>query len=381
MLKPASEKELGEIVRSGGSFELLGSGTKRGLGRHVNIDTCLSLSKFSGISLYEPEELVLEAGAATPLADIEKLLAKNSQQLAFEPPDYGKLLGVAGSGTLGGLVSCGLSGPRRPKAGAVRDHILGFSGVSGRGEQFKAGGRVVKNVTGFDISKLMAGAFGTLAALTSITMKVLPAAETEETLVLKGLSDASALQAMGLAMQSSFEVSAAAHLPGDKTLLRLEGFRPSVIYRKEKLAVLLKDFGGSEALEEKQSRKQWKDIRDVGPIAKEQERIIWKLSVTPSRGPEIIAKICQHVDARYFLDWAGGLIWLSVPATPDAATSIIRGNLGDGHATLMRASKDVRSNVDVFQPQGAALHALTARVKASFDPACVFNPGRMYKDT
>jgi glycolate oxidase FAD binding subunit len=375
------EAELAALVADGGPFEIRGSGTKRGLGRHTQTNSVLDMSGFSGIALYEPDELVLEAGAATPLAVIEKTLAENNQQLAFEPPDYSKLLGGNSSGTLGGLVSCGLSGPRRLKAGAARDHILGFSGVSGRGEVFKAGGRVVKNVTGFDIAKLMVGAYGTLVALTSITMKVLPAAETEETLVLTGLTDARAIQAMSVAMQSSCEVSGAAHLPNDKTLLRLEGVRPSITYRREKLNSLLKDFGRMGVLAEKESRDVWTGIRDVHPLADDKERIIWRLSVPPSEGAEVVAKITRQLDAQYFFDWAGGLIWLSVPATPDASASIIRGSFDAGHATLIRASEEVRSHVDVFQPQTAALQALNARVKTSFDPNAVFNPARMYKDT
>jgi glycolate oxidase FAD binding subunit len=361
-LMASPEAELAALVADGGPFEIRGSGTKRGLGRHTQTNSVLDMSGFSGIALYEPDELVLEAGAATPLAVIEKTLAENNQQLAFEPPDYSKLLGGNSSGTLGGLVSCGLSGPRRLKAGAARDHILGFSGVSGRGEVFKAGGRVVKNVTGFDIAKLMVGAYGTLVALTSMT-------------------DARAIQAMSVAMQSSCEVSGAAHLPNDKTLLRLEGVRPSITYRREKLNSLLKDFGRMGVLAEKESRDVWTGIRDVHPLADDKERIIWRLSVPPSEGAEVVAKITRQLDAQYFFDWAGGLIWLSVPATPDASASIIRGSFDAGHATLIRASEEVRSHVDVFQPQTAALQALNARVKTSFDPNAVFNPARMYKDT
>jgi glycolate oxidase FAD binding subunit len=374
------EAELAARIAGGGPFEIRGSGTKRGLGRHTQTNNVLDMSGFTGISLYEPDELVLEAGAATPLAVIEETLSKHNQQLAFEPPNYSKLLGGNSSGSLGGIISCGLSGPRRLKAGAARDHILGFSGVSGRGEIFKAGGRVVKNVTGFDIAKLMVGAYGTLVALTSITMKVLPAAETEETFVLTGLSDARAIQAMSLAMQSSCEVSGAAHLPNDKTLLRLEGVRPSITYRREKLNSLLKDFGRVDALAEKESRDVWTGVRDVHPLADTKDRTIWKLSVTPSEGAEVIAKITRQLDAQYFFDWAGGLVWLSVPATHDASASIIRGSFASGHATLIRASDEVRSQVDVFQPQVEGLQALSARVKTSFDPHAVFNPARMYKD-
>lgn len=380
--KPPTKKELAEFVAEGGKLEIIGSGTKRGLGRPSQADTLLDMSAFKGISLYEPEELVLEAGAGTALSDIEKALEKNNQQLAFEPPDYSKMLGVKHKGTLGGLMACGFSGPRRIKAGAARDHILGIAGVSGRGEIFKAGGRVVKNVTGFDVSKLMVGSFGTLAALTSITLKVLPAAATEETLVFSGLSDAKAMQAMSLAMQSACEVSGAAHLPGtpSQTLFRLEGIRPSVVYRRQKLASHLKIFGATDYLNEKDSLLQWKAIRDVHLLSNDDARFVWKISVTPSKGAETIARISKQLDARYFYDWAGGLIWLGVPRSNQAYAYIIRNSVEDGHATLFRAEEEVRERIDVFQPQMPALAALTGRVKASFDPGGVFNHGRMYKD-
>ncbi len=376
----ASETALAATIAGGLPSEIVGSGSKKALGRSTQSNSILDMSGFKGISLYEPDELVLEAGAGTPMSEIEKLLAKNNQQLAFEPPDYSKLLGSKKSGTLGGLIACGLSGPRRIKAGAARDHILGFSGVSGRGEIFKAGGRVVKNVTGFDLAKLMVGSYGTLAALTQITMKVLPAAATEETVVLNGLDDGRAIKAISVAMQSSCEVSGAAHLPGAQTLLRLEGIRPSVISRRDKLCGLLKEFGAAEVLGEKQSRTQWIAVRDVHLLSGDQTRAVWKLSVTPSMGAEIVGRISKQLDAKYFFDWAGGLIWLSAPAADDASASIIRGSFDRGHATLIRAPESVRASVDVFQPQTSALAALSARVKASFDPGGVLNFGRMYRD-
>lgn len=376
----ASETALAAAIAGGLPSEIVGSGSKKALGRSTQSNSILDMSGFKGISLYEPDELVLEAGAGTPMSEIEKLLAKNNQQLAFEPPDYSKLLGSKKSGTLGGLIACGLSGPRRIKAGAARDHILGFSGVSGRGEIFKAGGRVVKNVTGFDLAKLMVGSYGTLVALTQITMKVLPAAATEETVVLSGLDDGRAIKAMSVAMQSSCEVSGAAHLPGAQTLLRLEGIRPSVISRRDKLRGLLKEFGATEVLDEKQSRTQWIAVRDVHLLSADQTRAVWKLSVTPSMGAEIVCRISKQLDAKYFFDWAGGLIWLSAPAADDASASIIRGSFDRGHATVIRAPESVRASVDVFQPQTPALAALSARVKASFDPGGVLNFGRMYRD-
>jgi glycolate oxidase FAD binding subunit len=380
--KPRTVPELADYVAIGAKLEIVGSGTKRGLGRPLQAETALDMSDFKGISLYEPEELVLEAGAGTRLRDIEKALAENNQQLAFEPPDYSKLLGVKHNGTLGGLMACGLSGPRRIKAGAARDHILGIVGVSGRGEIFKAGGRVVKNVTGFDVAKLMTGSYGTLAALTSITVKVLPAAATEETLVFSGLSDAKAMQAMSLAMQSACDVSGAAHLPGKpaQTLFRLEGIQPSVVYRRQKLASHLKIFGASDYLSEKESSSEWKAIRDVERLSVDDTRFVWKLSVTPSKAAETVARISKQLDVHYFYDWAGGLVWLGVPRSNQAYAYIIRNCVEDGHATLFRAEEDVRERIEVFEPQLPALSALTKRVKASFDPHGVFNHGRMYKD-
>lgn len=380
--KPRTVQELADYVAIGAKLEIVGSGTKRGLGRPLQAETALDMSGFIGISLYEPEELVLEAGSGTRLSDIEKALAEHNQQLAFEPPDYSKLLGVKHNGTLGGLMACGLSGPRRIKAGAARDHILGIAGVSGRGEIFKAGGRVVKNVTGFDVAKLMTGSYGTLAALTSITVKVLPAAATEETLVFSGLSDAKAMQAMSLAMQSACDVSGAAHLPGKpaQTLFRLEGIQPSVVYRRQKLASHLKIFGASDYLSDKESSSEWKAIRDVERLSADDTRFVWKLSVTPSKAAETVARISKQLDVQYFYDWAGGLVWLGVPRSNQAYAYIIRNCVEDGHATLFRAEEDVRERIEVFEPQLPALSALTKRVKASFDPHGVFNHGRMYKD-
>ncbi len=380
--KPSTEAELADYAARGGKFEIVGSGTKRNVGRPLQAETLVEMSAFNGISLYEPEELVLAAGAGTALSEIETTLAKNHQQLAFEPPDYSRLLGVKGKGTLGGLMACGFSGPRRIKAGAARDHVLGIAGVSGRGEIFKAGGRVVKNVTGFDLSKLVVGSYGTLAALTSITVKVLPAAETQETVVFSGLNDAKAVQAMSLAMQSACDVSGAAHLPGTpaQTLFRLEGIRPSVVYRRQRLASHLKVFGTADHLDERESLAQWKAIRDVDPLSNDDEHFVWKLSLPPSKAAETVARISGQLDVEYFSDWAGGLVWLGVPRSNQAYAYIIRSCIEDGHATLVRAEEEVRERIEVFQPQGPALAALTKRVKAAFDPAGVFNHGRMYRD-
>ncbi len=388
-LSPETEAELVDAIRWALSerspLEITGSGTKRELGRVMQTRATLDMSGFNGIAVYEPEELILEAGAATPMSLIESALQDRNQQLAFEPPDYTRLLDASHAGTLAGTLCCGLSGPRRLKAGAVRDHVLGVAGVSGRGEAFKAGARVVKNVTGYDLPKLMAGSWGTLAALTSITMKVLPRAETEETVAVLGEAAATAIETMSESMQSSCEVSGAAHVPrgisawvgfaGAATLLRLEGIAPSVAYRRERLFQLLRQKGEIEVLQKSDSQKVWRAIRDVHPLCAEPERSVWRVSVRPSVGAGILEAV---PDAAGYLDWAGGLVWLAVPDLPDAGAAALRTRVSEGHATLMRASAALRAAVDVFEPLPPALAELTARVKLAFDPQGLLNPGRMY---
>src|SRR4029453_10899227 len=217
-LKPGDGKDVEAAVQwalaEGKALELVGQGSKRAIGRPAQTDLTLDLSGLSGVTLYEPEELVLSAKAGTPLAEIEALVASKGQQLAFEPMDYGPILGgTPGRGTIGGALAANLSGPRRIKAGAARDHFLGVSAVSGRGEIFKSGGRVVKNVTGYDLCKLIAGSWGTLAAMTEVTIKVLPSPETEATVLIAGLAPAQAVDAMTGAMGSSCDVSGGGPLP------------------------------------------------------------------------------------------------------------------------------------------------------------------------
>jgi glycolate oxidase FAD binding subunit len=377
-------------LAEGKTFEIVGQGSKRGIGRAAQWDLSLDLSQLSGVTLYEPEELVLSAKAGTPLADIEALLAASNQELAFEPMDYGPIFGaIAGRGTLGGALAANLSGPRRIKAGAARDHFLGFTAVSGRGETFKSGGRVVKNVTGYDLCKVLAGSYGTLAAMTEVTVKVLPRAETEATLLVLGLDDASAARAMSIAMGSSNDVSGAAHFPAPLaavmqaeagtavTALRLEGVAPSVEHRIRALEGLLKPFGAIVELMEDASRKLWKSTRDVMPFASD-DRALWRISAAPMRAHEIAKAIGPGCECFY--DWAGGLVWAALPVANDAGAAIVRRAVAaiGGHATLVRAPAAIRAAVPVFQPQDQALAALTGRVKESFDPKGVFGPGRMW---
>ena len=396
-LQPGSADEVLEIVRAALAQEtplhIIGSGS-RDVGGAVEAQTMLDLTGLTGVTLYEPEELVLSARAGTKLCEIERLLAASGQELAFEPMDLAPLLGgEPNQSTIGGVLASNASGPRRIKAGAVRDHVLGVHAVSGFGEMFKSGGRVVKNVTGYDLSKVMAGSWGTLAAVTDVTFKVLPATESEATLVLRGLSEEEAAHAMALAMTSSGEVSAASHLPetvagkvlsgGFKgwrgaTLLRLEGFAPSVAYRFGELAKLLGDMAAPERLETDESRILWREIRDCVPFADGTQKPVWRVSVTPSQGHHMVMALRMEAAVDAFYDWQGGLIWLRME--DEAQGEAVRRQIaahGGGHATLIRAAQDVRAATPIFQPQPDALANLSRQLKAQFDPQNIFNPGRM----
>jgi len=403
-LKARDVKDVEKVVQwacgEGRPLEIVGHGSKRLLGRPPKTDMQLDLSALCGITLYEPEELVLSAKPGTTLIEIEALLARKGQQLAFEPIDCGPLLGgPSGVGTIGGTIAANLCGPRRIKAGSARDHVLGLTAVSGRGETFKSGGRVVKNVTGYDLGKLLTGSWGTLAAITEITLKTMPKPETEATLALLGLDDATGSRAMTAAMGSACDVSGAAHLPATTatrfpigaavaagkalTALRLEGVAPSVAHRKVELQRVLRPFGEAAVIDDMVSRRLWGAIRDVAAFASSRagsEQPLWRISTAPSRGHELVARIFAATAAEVLYDWAGGLIWVALPPGEDAAVTPVRAAVAavGGSAMLFRATEAVRAAVDMCEPQEASLAALTKRVKEGFDPKGVLNPGRMW---
>jgi glycolate oxidase FAD binding subunit len=366
--RPATIEELADIVASAAAnrepLEIMGNGTKRVIGRPVSATHRVSTANISGITLYEPEELVLSAKAGTPLSEIEALLAQHNQQLAFEPPHWGEQ-------TIGGVIATGFSGPRRIQAGAVRDHLLGFAAVNGRGEIFKAGGRVVKNVTGYDLSKLMAGSFGTLAVLSEITLKVLPRAQARTTLVLRGQPPRKGIALLNKALGQPFDVTGAAWLPdfngASVTALRLEGFSDSVA---DRAATLSRQFDLSVT----EFDDVWSTIRDASLL--EPMPALWRISVPPGSGADILESFPA---APAIADWGGGLIWLNLDGTSDSAAQLrLRAAKTGGHATLISASEETRMSIGVFQPQPAPLAALTKRVKESFDPLGILNPGRVY---
>ena len=388
-LKPRSATDVEEAVRWAAAetqpLEIVGQGSKRSLGRPVQAAHVLDLSDLTGVESYEPAELVLTVKAGTPIAEVEKLVDDNGQELSFEPMDYGPLLGEApGRGTIGGVLAANLSGPRRLKAGAARDHVLGMEAVSGRGELFKSGGKVVKNVTGYDLPRTLCGSFGTLAVATSVTLKVNPRPETSASFVLTGLEDQDGIQALCEAMGSSAEVSGAAHLPawghGDKsrTVLRLEGFRSSVDYRMKTLTDTLGAYGASHRLEEAESVALWTSVRNLEAFAA-RTTPVWRISVAPTAGPQLVARLKTAFELDALYDWSGGLVWLSC-SDGDIHQAKVRKAVeavGGGHATLVRADPSVRSEAAVFQPQPGPLAALSRRLKEQFDPKGVLNPGRM----
>ena len=388
-LHPENPEAVADAVRDAAAraepLEVRGFGSKRALGRGVQNGTPLCLDRLDALHLYEPDEMVLSVGAGTPLSRIEALLAGQRQRLAFAPPDWRPLLGSdAVEQSIGGIVAANLSGSRRLTAGAARDHLIGFCAVNGRGELFKSGGRVVKNVTGYDLSKLMAGSFGTLAVLTTVTLRVVPLPEYTATLALPGVDAEAAVRLFALAMAGSYEVTAAAWLPADLApavglqgpvaLMSLEGLEVSVQDRAARLRKVLGMVGEWHA--GAASAALWRALGDGAPLRTRPDLALWRVSVPPSAGTRLLAAV---PGARGWLDWAGGLVWLEVADVGDASASLIRTCVAHsgGHATLIRASITTRERIPVFEPLSPALAALAGRLRASFDPAGILNPGRM----
>jgi glycolate oxidase FAD binding subunit len=365
--RPHNEAELAQLLSAPGpAFELLAGGTKRSIGRPIDAPL-LDLSGLSGIVDYQPGELVLTARPATALAEIETVLAAQRQRLGFEPPAP-TLLDASRQQTLGGVLMANSSGSRRVTAGSARDHFLGFRAVNGRGEAFVGGGRVVKNVTGFDLPKALAGSWGTLAALTEVTVRLVPAAESESTLLFESTSIDAAVGLCSQGLGSMFEVSAAAFVPGRGVALRLEGLVSSV---QSRIAGLLATLGRTAHahLAGDESYQFWQRIGAAEALA--GCAVIWRLSVAPRQA----ARILDDIEPETFqLDWGGGLMWVG---TRHLDARRVRGALRGGHATLIRAPEADRRANAVFEPQAPAVAALAARFKAAFDPHNRLNPGRM----
>jgi glycolate oxidase FAD binding subunit len=390
ILSPVNEAEAAAHVKQARTarrtLTIAGGGTRQQLGRPCRSDAVLSSQALSGITLYEPAEMVIAARAGTSVRALEGALADNGQFLPFEPMDHRALLGSDGEPTVGAIAACNLSGPRRLVAGAARDCLIGLRLINGRGEVIRAGGRVMKNVTGLDLVKLNAGAYGTLGLITEVTFKVLPRPERSATLILLGLSDVRAIESLSAALGSPFEISGAAHLPAGlgapvaRTLIRIEHFSASVDYRLQQLRTLLGSFGPSQVDEGEASLRLWRAVRDAEFLVEPFGRAVWRISVAPNQGPQVMARLGGVSPLQHFYDWGGGLIWLSCSSQSDAGATVIRSALDEfgGHATLVRAPEDVRAAVPVFQPLPDPVMRLTDGIKKSFDPDRIMNAGRMY---
>ncbi len=370
---------------AGEPLAIEGNGTKRALLRPVQASCTLSLRNLSGITLYRPQELILAAWAGTPLPEVEAALAERGQHLIAEPPDFSALFGSTLPATLGGVVAANLSGPRRIAWGAMRDHVMGIRAVNGAGEVFRSGGRVLKNVTGLDLCKLLTGAHGTLGVLTEITLKVLPAPQAVGTLAVPMADLAGGVRVLSAGLRSPFGVSGAALLPdgtaglrgaasGPVAILRIEEFPESVAYRCGRL----RDELGGTILDDAASRALWRSVRDAEPLGATPEDAIWRVSVQPSAGPAVAAAVQSAFAAKVLLDWGGGLVWIAGPATHAAHDAVVvAATAGRGGFTLFRAPAPLRASVAVIPEEPPALAAIGRRVKAVMDPKGVLNPGRM----
>lgn len=386
-LCPKDTNELMQTISEanavGRRLEIVGGGTKRSLGNPVTADTELDMSGLAGIDFYEPEELVIKVQAGTPVSEIREALAAKKQHLAFEPPDYATFFGEPHAiDTIGGIVACNLAGPRRILSGAPRDAVLGVEGVNGRGESFKGGGRTVKNVTGYDIPKLMTGSFGVLAALTSVTLKVLPAPPREITLLLTGLNDAKATEVLADVLAMPADISAAAHLGGDRTdapvtALRLEGFQDSVDARAAELESRLHKLSDVRTIEAEESRDFWGKLRDLSCFAADPDACVWRLMLKGT----LAARVVNAIGGEAVYDWGGSEVFIRMEAgnVEEYAPALraMMGEAGGGNACLFRAPADLRRRVGAFHPRPKALEHLGERVRQTFDPNGILNAGKL----
>ena len=396
MLTPSTETEAADIIRDHASrktpLQIRGGSTRAGFGNSVAAKAILSSASLTGIVEYNPAEMVITARAGTPVAEIERALAENGQGMAFEPMDHRGAMGTSGAPTIGGLFAVNSSGPRRFTAGAARDHLLGLRFVNGSGDAVKAGGKVMKNVTGLDLVKLLAGSYGTMGFLTEVTFKVLPVPKTAATIVISGLEDEVAMKALAAALLLSVEVSGAAHLPesvrgrfvggklseGAATVMRLEGLEASVTVRAEKLMSAMAGFGPISRLGADDTKALWTEIRDVTPYADGTARPLWRVSMAPSEAWKLVAGLRLRAGIDAYYDWQGGLVWMRMEADHEA--DVLRHgirSLGGGHATLVRAAPEIRAKVPTFEPLSPAVALLSGRVRAKLDPYGIFNPGLM----
>jgi glycolate oxidase FAD binding subunit len=367
---------IADALRNGERLAIRGGGSKRDIGCPEEQATILDMKGFSGVIEYDPPELVLTVGAGTLLSEVEALLRSRGQALAFDPFDHGPMFGrQSGEATIGGVIAADIAGPLRLSQGGPRDHLLGFEAVSGRGERFVAGGKVVKNVTGYDLPKLMAGSWGQIAALTEVTLKVVPRPRTRLTKRFIGLAIAEALRLMATAMRSQAEIKAAAHIGGrgqaSVTALLLSGFSASVTARSAMIDERFVQYEQSAPIEDPDCGAFWHDIATASPL--NAERPLWRISVAASKAASIGEALALDAADQLF-DWAGALMWCNYEGDTARLRNIVAA--AGGHAMLVRAPSPMRAAVPALHPRAPGVAALEERVRRAFDPMGVFETGR-----
>ena len=398
VLKPNSREEISLIIqecyKKNIPIEVSCLQSKRSIGRNFQTEKTLDLSNYKGIIEYKPEELYIKVKAGTSIKEIKAELDKHNQQLAFEPNDFGLIFkGKYDEGSIGGVISCNFSGPRRFKVGSARDHVLGFQGINGRGEIIKSGGTVVKNVTGYDLSKILSGSFGTLTVLTEISIKVLPKPASSKTLVIKNPHLLKTLNYLNDALSSSSDPSGGVFYPeyfsnhftfndltynGPLTAIRIEGANESIDHRINNLRRELK-LNDEEILilEPEQSRILWEKTRALEVFSKMKSNLL-RIVIPPSEAFEVIKQIKTY-DPKYFVDWGGSLIWLQLDKVNFKILNDIRTivNKAFGYLTVIKIEEDLKASIDIFSIDPVR-YKISEKLKKSFDPKRILNPGKMY---
>ena len=404
---PEDELQVSDIVKElykkNQPTELIGTGTKNFIGNKIQAAKKLSLSKLSGIVEYLPHELYIKVKANTPLELVEQELEKNNQELAFEPIDFGFIQsGISNKGTIAGYLSCNYAGSRRFKVGSVRDHVLGFKGVNGKGDIIKSGGTVVKNVTGYDLSKLITGSFGTLVALTEITLKVLPKKKLSNTITIHTEDKKLINELFEKISSSSSEISGAVYIPeepkdesydhnkemvfkfndlqskGSFLALRIEGDKISI---NEKIKALTDELDlkklNSTILDVHQSTPFWKKINNL-ELFKVTKNNLLRVVIPPSKGDKLMQYLGNKY--KYYIDWCGSLYWIEVQAKKNNKIGEIKKLIKEleGYLTIIKTSNEFDYEETIFTVDDIRL-LVSEKIKKSFDPKRIFNPGKMYR--
>ena len=395
---PKEEIEIQQIIKhcfkKNLPIEIVGSQTKRRIGKQLQCAKTLDMSNYSGIIDYKPEELYITVKAGTPLKEIQNQLKKNNQHLAFEPTNFSEIFKTsANEGTIGGTLSCNFSGSRRFKVGSARDHILGFKGFNGKGEKIKSGGTVVKNVTGYDLSKLITGSFGTLLVLSEITMKVLPLESYSKTIIVSDLSLEHGLAIMSSAIATSNDPSGAVYYPanfrnnfvfndlthpGSITAIRVEGTKIST---NQRIDNLLKELSLMDKkltiLDSTQSEIFWEDTRNLKVFSKNDTSLI--RAVAPPAATLNLINRLKTFHPNYFLDWGGSLIWIELDYLSSQKIDQIRQRIVEtnGYMTVIKSKDNIKSSSEIFTIDPIKFK-ISQNIKKSFDPKRIFNPGKMY---